>query len=113
MLGWDPVATDNASEASGLIANLSPMDSVVVMGHDLERTGRALAAALDSKVGYIGTIGSHRLRETQADWLAYRGFTDLSRVEGPAGLDIGARNPAEIAISIVAEIVAKQTADKD
>lgn len=112
-LGWDTTVTDNASEASGLIASLSPMDSVVVMGHDLERTGRALAAALDSKVGYIGTIGSHRLRETQADWLAYRGFTDLSRVEGPAGLDIGARNPAEIAISIVAEIVAKQTAQKD
>jgi len=111
-LGWDATVTDNASEASGLIASLSPMDSVVVMGHDLERTGRALAAALDSKVGYIGTIGSHRLRETQADWLAYRGFTDLSRVEGPAGLDIGARNPAEIAISIVAEIVAKQTAQK-
>lgn len=112
-LGWDATVMDNASKASGLIASLSPLDSVVVMGHDIERTGRALAAALDSEVGYIGAIGSRRLRETQADWLAYRGFTDLSRVEGPAGLNIGARNPAEIAVSVVAEIVAKQTAQKN
>ena len=110
MLGWKPVVTDNASEASGLIASLSPIDSVVVMGHDLEMTGGALAAALESEAGYIGAVGSRRLQQSRADWLAYRGFTDLSRVAGPAGLDIRARNPVEIAVSIVAEIVAKQTA---
>jgi xanthine dehydrogenase accessory factor len=113
MLGWDPVATDNASEAAGLIANLSPMDSVVVMGHDLERAGIALSAALGSEVGYIGAVGSLRLQQSQADWLAYRGFTDLSRVKKPAGLNIGARTSAEIAVSIVAEIIVEQAADKD
>jgi xanthine dehydrogenase accessory factor len=108
MLGWKSVVTDNPSEAFGLIASLSAIDSVVVMGHDLERAGRALAAALESEAGYIGAVGSMRLQQSRADWLAYRGFTDLSRVEGPAGLEIGARNPVEIAVSIVAEIVAKQ-----
>ena len=46
-----------------------------------------------AEVGYVGAVGAKRLQETRADWLAYRGFTDRSRIHGPAGMDIGARNP--------------------
>ena len=78
----------------------------MVASHDQELAGRALAAALDSDVGYIGALGGRRAQQARADWLAYRGYSDLSRIHGPAGLDIGADTPAEIALSILAEAVA-------
>jgi xanthine dehydrogenase accessory factor len=46
------------------------------------------------------------MQQARADWLAYRDITDLSRVHGPAGIDIGADTPAEIALSVLAEAVA-------
>jgi len=109
MLGWHAVVAKTALEASGLIAALAPIDSVVVMGHDLELTGRALMDALSSKAGYVGAVGPRRLQEARADWMGYRGRTDLSGLRGPAGLDIGARTPQEVALAIAAEIVATQT----
>ncbi len=109
-MGWQSVTAGNPREASGLIAGLSPLDSVVVLGHDLELSGEGLMAALESDVGYIGGVGPKHLQESRSDWLAYRGFTDLSRIRERAGLDIGARNPQEIALAIAAEIVATQTA---
>ncbi|MEK7295897.1 MAG: XdhC family protein, partial [Actinomycetota bacterium] len=84
-------------------AGLSSLDNVVVMIHDLEVAGAALIAALSSDAGYIGALGSHRMQETRAEWLAYRGHVDLERIHGPAGLNIGATTPAEIAVSILAE----------
>ncbi len=113
MLGWQASITGDAGAASGLIAGLAPIDSVVVMGHDLELTGRALLDALAGDAGYIGAVGPRRLQETRADWLAYRGLTDLSRLRGPAGLDIGAQTPQEIALAIAAEIVATQASSAD
>ena len=110
LLGWRAVITRTAGDASGLIASLAALDSVVVVGHDLELTGSALTAAFAGVVGYIGAVGPKHLQETRADWLAYRGVTDLSRLHGPAGLDIGARNPQEVALAIAAQIVATQTA---
>ena len=70
----------------------------MVASHDQELAGRALAAALSSDVGYIGALGSRRIQQARADWLAYRGITDVGRIHGPAGLDIGADTPAEIAL---------------
>jgi xanthine dehydrogenase accessory factor len=111
-VGWRAHPLVDAASASGVIATLSPIDLVVVTGHDLELTGSALKAALESDVGYIGSLGARKMQENRADWLAYRGVTDLSRVHGPAGLDIGAETPAEIAVSIVAEAIAELAADK-
>jgi xanthine dehydrogenase accessory factor len=106
LLGWRiDVATD-ARTATGSIAALAGLDKLVVVSHDLELAGAALAAALDGEVGYIGALGSRRTQQARADWLAYRGITDLTRVHGPAGLDIGASTPPEIAVSILAEAMA-------
>jgi len=82
-MGWQSATTSNQGEAFGLIAGLSSLDSLVVLGHDLEMTGEALIAALDGDVGYIGAVGPSRLQQSRSDWLTYRGFTDLSRIQGP------------------------------
>jgi len=106
LLGWHTQATTQVGTATGVIAGLAVLDKVVVMSHDNELAGPALEAALDGEVGYIGALGSRRTQQSRADWLAYRGVTDLSRVHGPAGLDIGANTPPEIAVAILAEALA-------
>ncbi|MEX2652029.1 MAG: XdhC family protein [Acidimicrobiia bacterium] len=112
LVGWQTRVLTDAASATGVIATLSPLDKVVVTAHDLDLAGAALMAALESEVGYIGSLGAHRMQETRADWLAYRGVTDLSRIHGPAGFDIGAESPAEIAVSILAEAIAANIADR-
>jgi xanthine dehydrogenase accessory factor len=106
LLGWHTEVTTEVGVATGVIAGLSILDKLVVLSHDNELAGPALASALAGQVGYIGALGSRRTQESRADWLAYRGITDLDRIHGPAGLDIGASKPAEIAVSIVAEALA-------
>ncbi len=110
LLGWQAVATSEVATATGLVAGLAALDKLVVVSHDLDLAGPALAAALDTPVGYIGAVGSRRTQAARADWLAYRGVTDLERIHGPAGLDIGATTPPEIAVSILAEALAEATA---
>jgi xanthine dehydrogenase accessory factor len=106
LLGWQAQVLNQASAAAGVITGLAGLDKVVVAAHDIELAGPALATALSGQVGYIGSLGSRRMQQARADWLAARGITDLSRMHGPAGLDIGAGTPAEIAVSVVAEAVA-------
>jgi xanthine dehydrogenase accessory factor len=109
LLGWHVQTATDPGTATGLIAGLASLDSVVVVGHDHELVGRALAAALAGDAGYIGAVGPRQVQQARADWLAYRGITDLERVHGihqPAGLDIGARTPPEIAVAVLAEALA-------
>ncbi len=106
LLGWHVQTAADGATAKGLIVGLAALDKVVVAAHDDEIAGPALQAALSTDVGYIGAVGPRRVQQSRADWLAYRGVTDLARVHGPAGLDIGATTPAEIAVSVLAEAVA-------
>lgn len=105
LLGWRVAAQTRPDLVVGLTATLSWLDAVVVMGHDVETSSRCLMAALDSDAGYVGALGSRAMQQSRADWLAYRDITDLSRVRGPAGIDIQARTPAEVAVSIAAQII--------
>ena len=106
LLGWHTETTTDVHDATGRIAGLAVLDKVVVLSHDEELGGRALAAALSAKPGYIGALGSRRTQRARADWLAVRGISELDRIHGPAGLDIGANTPAEIAVSVIAEAMA-------
>ncbi len=74
--------------------------------HDLE----ALAAALRTPAGYIGLLGSSRKAAAVARKLLDEGFTpaDLARVYTPVGVDVGAVGPAEIAVSIAAQLIARR-----
>jgi xanthine dehydrogenase accessory factor len=105
LLGWRVAAETRPEMVAGLSVTLSDLDAIVVMGHDVESSSRCLMAALEGGAGYVGALGSASMQEARADWLAYRDVTDLSRVHGPAGLPLGARSPAEVAVSIVAEIL--------
>lgn len=105
-IGWQPSVLPDVVAAAGLMATLSPIDTIVVMGHDVEMAGRALQAAIESGAGYIASVGSPRMQELRRQWIAYRGVDWDPRVRGPAGFDIGASSPEEIAISIVAEAIA-------
>lgn len=106
IVGWNVETSPGPEVAIGLAANLSPIDGIIVTGHDTEGTGRVLQAALGSRVGYIGSIGPQSIQAARLDWLAYRGITGTDRISAPAGIDIGARTPGEVAISVVAEMIA-------
>jgi len=87
---------------------LGPQTDIVILSHDEKFEDPALAVALRSRAGYIGAVGSRKTSEARKERLRRAGFTDdeLARIHGPIGLDIGAKTPAEIAISILAEIIA-------
>ncbi len=80
--------------------------AVVTLSHDPKLDEPALSAALASDAFYVGALGSRRTHARRLDRLRENGFDDeqLSRIRGPVGLDIGAVSPAEIAVSILAEI---------
>jgi xanthine dehydrogenase accessory factor len=113
LLGWQTQIVTDVGTATGVIAGLAAPDKLVIAAHDVEVAGPALAAALASDVGYIGALGARRMQQARADWLAYRDITELDRIHGPAGLDIGAETPAEIALSVLAEAVGVKPAAVD
>lgn len=81
--------------------------AVVVLSHDPKLDDPALAAALRSEACYIGALGSRKNHAARLARLREKGVSDadLARIHGPAGLDIGASSPAEIAVAILAEII--------
>ena len=90
------------------MARLKPdiRTAVVTLTHDPKLDDPALEAALRSPAFYIGALGSRKTHAARLERLKALGFTDeqLKRIHGPVGLDIGALSPAEIAVSIMAQI---------
>ncbi len=82
--------------------------AVVTLTHDPKIDDPALDAALKSAAFYVGALGSRKTHAARLKRLAALGHADaaLARIHGPVGLDIGALSPAEIAVSIVAQITA-------
>ncbi len=92
---------------------LGQRSAVVALTHDPKLDDPALSAALRSSAFYIGALGSKKSHAQRVERLKDTGFTDedITRIHGPVGLSIGARSPAEIAISIMAEITAELRSD--
>ena len=97
---------DEALPALGLDA----ATAVVVLSHDAKIDDPALISALASNAFYVGALGSRKTHAGRIERLKQAGLTDadLARIHAPIGLDIGAQGAAEIALSILAEIVAIQ-----
>ncbi|TVQ54528.1 MAG: XdhC family protein [Rhodobacteraceae bacterium] len=80
--------------------------AVVTLTHDPKLDDPAIRRALESDVFYLGCLGSTRTHAKRVDRLKEAGFSDdvIARIHAPVGLDIGAKSPAEIAVSIMAQI---------
>ncbi len=91
-----------------LALQLDPHSAVVAVTHDPKLDDMALLEALKSPAFYVGALGSRGNTAKRKERLRLFDLSDqeISRLHGPIGLHLGARTPAEIAISILAEIIA-------
>ena len=80
--------------------------AVVLLTHDPKIDDPALLAVLPTAAFYIGALGSTRTHAKRLERLTAAGVSeaDRARIHGPAGLSIGARTPAEIAVSVLAQV---------
>lgn len=124
LAGYDPVLVDPRSAFASaarfpnqkiiedwpdqalLALGLDARTAVVTLSHDPKIDDPALITALGSDVFYIGALGSTRTHAKRVARLADAGFTteQIARIHAPVGLNIGAKSPAEIAISIIAQL---------
>lgn len=105
--GVDAILHDAPAAALAAVAP-DAGDAIVVLSHDPKIDDPALGAALRTPAGYIGALGGRVSQAARAERLRAAGWGegDLARIHGPVGLPIGAKTPAEIAVSILAQIVA-------
>lgn len=82
--------------------------AVVTLTHDPKLDDPAIMAALRTDVFYLGCLGSTRTHAKRVARLTDAGFApaDIARIHAPVGMDIGGRQPAEIAVSVMAEVIA-------
>jgi xanthine dehydrogenase accessory factor len=101
LTGWP----DEALVQHGLDARTA----VVTLTHDSKLDDPAIKVALRSECFYLGSLGSTRTHAKRIERLTAEGFSpdELAKIHAPVGLDIGARSPAEIAVSIMAQITTK------
>lgn len=108
------VRTDWPDEA---LDDLKPdsRTAIVTLTHDPKLDDPALDRALRSPAFYIGSLGSSRTQAKRVERLAEVRFDEaaIQRIHGPIGLRIGAQSPAEIAVSILAEIIARMRGAAD
>ena len=102
ILEWPDVAMEKMS--------LHSRTAVVALTHDPKLDDPALKTALCSDVFYIGALGSRKNHASRRERLMFEGFSEdqINRIHGPIGLNINARTAAEIAVAILAEIIAER-----
>ena len=100
LVGWPDEVADQIA--------LSDDDAVVVMSHDPKLDEPALVAAIRAGCRYVGAMGSRKTQASRRERLRALGISDeeLAMLRAPIGLDLGGREPAEMALAILAEIVA-------
>ena len=110
VLGWGHRQVSTVEETTVAVAAFTDVDVLVLLDHD-PGFDAALLAGLAHGRGFLGALGSRRTQAARRERLLAEGVSeaDLARIHGPVGLDLGARTPAETAVSIVAEVVATRS----
>lgn len=109
--GWSlPGVTHLSGMPDDVVLDIQPdaHTAIIALTHDPKLDDMALMEALNSSAFYVGALGSRRNQQARKQRLAeHFGLAPqaLSRLHGPVGLRLGAQTPAEIAVSIVAELV--------
>lgn len=109
LLGWAATHADTVAEADAAVAAFTDADVLVLIDHD-PAFDAVLRTGLKGR-GFLGALGSRRTQAARRERLLAAGVTaaELARIHGPVGLDLGARTPAETAVSIVAEVLAARS----
>lgn len=109
LLGWESeVLGDDQEACERRIADMGGADVLVLLTHNFDIDAPIIGAAVRQGVGYVGALGSRMNQALRRARLEAFGLSpeELARYRGPAGLDIGAANPAETALAICAEAIA-------
>ena len=112
LLGWTCAALTTTEDGVAAVRALGPGDGVLVIDHRGGVDFPILSTALASAVGYVAALGSRKTQEARRTRLRDGGVaeTEIARLCGPAGLNIGSRTPAEIALAIVAKMLSVRAA---
>ena len=104
-LGWEGSTATTVAESESVLPSA---DAVVVTSHHQDVDGPVIRAALAAGTSYVGAMGSRRTQARRREWLLANDVAeaDLATLHAPVGLDIGADEPGEIAVSILAEMIA-------
>jgi xanthine dehydrogenase accessory factor len=99
-----------AAEVALYDIGLDPWTYVAAATHDLDTDEAALAAALPSSAAYVGALGARRRLPERLARLRALGVAEghLARLHAPIGLDLGGKAPFEIAVAVLAEVLAFQ-----
>jgi xanthine dehydrogenase accessory factor len=110
LLGWSARIDTDLAAVHSAVAAFTDADVLVLLDHD-PAFDVVLVDALRRGRGFIGALGSRRTQAARRERLLTAGLSDaeLARLRGPVGLDLGARTPAETAVSIVAQVVAARS----
>ena len=110
LLGWGARAVAELDEALAAVAGFSDADVVVLLDH-APRFDAVLIEGVRGGRGFIGALGSRRTQSARRGRLRTKGLSDaeIDSIYGPVGLDLGARTPAETAVSIVAQVIAARS----
>ncbi|GAA0271851.1 XdhC family protein [Cryptosporangium japonicum] len=110
LLGWSARNVSTVSDAVAEVAAFGPADVLVLLDHD-PAMDEVLRVGLHHGRGFLGALGSRRTQAARRERLLAAGVPAdaVERVHGPVGLDLGARSPAETAVSIVAEVLATRS----
>jgi xanthine dehydrogenase accessory factor len=107
LLGWAARTETEVEAVHAAVAAFTDADVLVLLDHS-PAFDVVLVDALRRGGGFIGALGSRHTQAARRERLLAAGLTEaeLARLHGPVGLDLGARTPAETAVSIVAQVVA-------